>query len=551
MAILITHGYLLTGTGSNLYVNNLVRELVKKGEDVVLVCQDFDPSAIDFVNEWFDFDECNSTAVLKSRKETAFPGRCWCYRPNLNRFLPVYVYDHYEGFEVKEFNNCSDAEVKRYVDQNVAAMSFILDKHEVEVVNTNHLVMFPYIAKLLKINFTFKFVITVHGSALNFTVKKDKRFEQFAIESLKVADEIVVDSLHADEELKEFLDEVGLGQFKQRIEIIPAGVDVNSFGLPVKSKDLMIEDFKSAIKEAAQVSKGRSIAQNQAVKDYGFSLNEIEGKVEQLRQSYDYRGIDQGITSEIDRLNIGQSDNVFFVGKYLWTKGIYLMLCAIPEILRKNPRTNFIIAGFGPFREPAEVILNALAEGKVEELKKLVASSKLFALEGHGNDGGELPLLGSILEAHGDQMKRDVDSIDFDIRERVLFTGILNHAQLVHLLPAMDVLIAPSVFPEAFGMVAIEAASCGVFPVVTYQSAFREIADHIKDLVGDLFETRDVTLDPAASINIAYNVLAFIDHKKTWEADDLVTFKQSLRRLVVENFSWEGIAGKYLVNYRK
>lgn len=31
MNILITHGYLLTGTGSNLYVNNVAREMCKAG----------------------------------------------------------------------------------------------------------------------------------------------------------------------------------------------------------------------------------------------------------------------------------------------------------------------------------------------------------------------------------------------------------------------------------------------------------------------------------------------------------------------------------------
>ena len=58
-------------------------------------------------------------------------------------------------------------------------------------------------------------------------------------------------------------------------------------------------------------------------------------------------------------------------------------------------------------------------------------------------------------------------------------------------------------------------------------------------------------LDAHASINIAYNVLAFIDQRSEWQEKDLATFKASLRRLVVENFSWEGIAGKYLENYRR
>lgn len=51
MHILVTHGYLLTGTGSNLYVRNLVREFCKAGHDVYLMCQETYPEQIDYVQE--------------------------------------------------------------------------------------------------------------------------------------------------------------------------------------------------------------------------------------------------------------------------------------------------------------------------------------------------------------------------------------------------------------------------------------------------------------------------------------------------------------------
>ena len=42
---------------------------------------------------------------------------------------------------------------------------------------------------------------------------------------------------------------------------------------------------------------------------------------------------------------------------------------------------------------------------------------------------------------------------------RTLFTGPLEHRHLRHLLPLADVTVVPSIFPEAFGMVAAEAAA--------------------------------------------------------------------------------------------
>jgi glycosyltransferase involved in cell wall biosynthesis len=57
-----------------------------------------------------------------------------------------------------------------------------------------------------------------------------------------------------------------------------------------------------------------------------------------------------------------------------------------------------------------------------------------------------------------------------------LFTGALEHRHLVHLLPLCDVAVVPSIFPEAFGMVAAEAAAAGLPPVVADHSGLAEIA---------------------------------------------------------------------------
>ena len=45
------------------------------------------------------------------------------------------------------------------------------------------------------------------------------------------------------------------------------------------------------------------------------------------------------------------------------------------------------------------------------------------------------------------------------------FTGRLEHDDLPDLLPACEAQVMPSTFPEAFGMVAAEAAACGALPL--------------------------------------------------------------------------------------
>ena len=53
-----------------------------------------------------------------------------------------------------------------------------------------------------------------------------------------------------------------------------------------------------------------------------------------------------------------------------------------------------------------------------------------------------------------------------------------------HLLPLCDVAVVPSIFPEAFGMVAAEAAAAGVLPVVSAHSGLAEVAAGIGEEVG-------------------------------------------------------------------
>ena len=72
-----------------------------------------------------------------------------------------------------------------------------------------------------------------------------------------------------------------------------------------------------------------------------------------------------------------------------------------------------------------------------------------------------------------------------------LFTGALEHRHLVHLLPLADVAVVPSIFPEAFGMVAAEAASAGTPPLVARHSGLQEIAEGLE--AGYPPEHRDLT----------------------------------------------------------
>ena len=54
--------------------------------------------------------------------------------------------------------------------------------------------------------------------------------------------------------------------------------------------------------------------------------------------------------------------------------------------------------------------------------------------------------------------------------------GRLEHDEVAELLPRAEALVMPSTFPEAFGMVAVEAAACGALPVSAGHSGMLEVS---------------------------------------------------------------------------
>src|ERR671933_1807700 len=134
----MTHGYMLSGTGSNIYVQNPCRGLVKMGHDVHLLCQESDPLSYDFVNQHYRASEAGVEKLKE--KASPYPGFCAIYQPEIGEFLPVYVYDDYPGWRVKTFLDLTDEEFENYVAKNVAAVQAVLKHSGATGTVTNHAV---------------------------------------------------------------------------------------------------------------------------------------------------------------------------------------------------------------------------------------------------------------------------------------------------------------------------------------------------------------------------------------------------------------------------
>jgi glycosyltransferase involved in cell wall biosynthesis len=123
----------------------------------------------------------------------------------------------------------------------------------------------------------------------------------------------------------------------------------------------------------------------------------------------------------------------------------------------------------------------------------------------------------------------------------VLFTGPLEHRHLVHLLALADAAVVPSIFPEAFGMVAAEAAAAGCPPIVANHSGLAEIARGLEeDYPPGLGGLASFPNGDAAALRARLEeVLGLGDEERA-------SLRAAARSAAVERWSWTSVAGRIL-----
>ena len=120
-----------------------------------------------------------------------------------------------------------------------------------------------------------------------------------------------------------------------------------------------------------------------------------------------------------------------------------------------------------------------------------------------------------------------------------MFTGRLDHEELAEVLPACSALVVPSTFPEAFGMVAVEAGACGALPISAAHSGLAEVS---RELAGD------VPPEAAAWLSFPVDdgaVQALGERLVAWLGADSALQDRTRTALVAavrERWSWQGVA---------
>jgi glycosyltransferase involved in cell wall biosynthesis len=411
--ILLWHGYLLGGTGSNVYTRALAREWSRVGHDVVVICQEPHPE---------DYDLAGARVV----------------RPNVGGVLPVFVLDRYEGLEPKLLQDCTRAELDRYVALNATA---ICAQMPVDLVFANHVLLGGAVGSASRLPFAVK----AHGSELEYSMRGNPELETWGREVLAGARAVFVGSGH----IRTVLDEV-VGHVDRVFEV-PPGVDVDDFR--PQERDAALE---------ALLAEARADPPNPG---NGRERLPDEGNAERLAEFFS--------TDE---------PTVVYFGKLLYNKGVHVLLDALRELDARA-----VIVGFGDYRQELEQIAPA----------------------------------------------------------RVLFTGPLEHRHLVHLLPLADVTVVPSIFPEAFGMVAAEAAASGSPPLVARHSGLAEIAEGLEAEYPEQYRH----LSSFATGDVR-DLVAKLDALLSLPASTRAELGAAARRAAVQRWSWRSVASRLLEPFK-
>ena len=94
-------------------------------------------------------------------------------------------------------------------------------------------------------------------------------------------------------------------------------------------------------------------------------------------------------------------------------------------------------------------------------------------------------------------------------------------------------------------MVAIEALACGVLPIVSNQTGFKEIVDLTARTIDDFNRTPRVNIDEEMVFNIATNIIDRAQSNVSRRQDIM----RACRQLTLDHFSWDRVAARYVENF--
>jgi glycosyltransferase involved in cell wall biosynthesis len=440
--VLLWHGWLLEGSGSNVYAARVAEALRRAGHDVLLLCQDPAAERMAFVDATGRVD---ANGPLDVRETGARPtgGRCVVLRPDIGSLLPVFVVDEYEGFEVKRFVDLTDAELESYLDRNARALEAAAAWHCSEAVLAGHAVPGAVVAR--RALGGGRYMAKVHGSDIEYAARAQPRLAALTREGLDGARLVAGATRDVLARAAEFAPSI-----TSRSLVVAPGVEVERFRPRPRDEALTIAADMLERDPARERGRPASAEEQVLAAVRGGAVEALT----ELAGSYDQSAPDRDAPARLRALATRNLPLAGYLGKLIPQKGVDLFVQGMALL---PAEAGGLVIGFGASREHLEGMAVALDIGSPEALERLRAS---------------LPL-------HVDLSPGQVQATR-GLRGRLWFTGRLDHRYAPFALAALDVLVVPSVLKEAFGMVAAEGAACGALPLVARHSGLAEVAEALE-----------------------------------------------------------------------
>ena len=528
----ILHGYLLEGSGSNLWTRSVVRCLCQQGKTVHLICQETHPQHYDFVSEAFRY---NAGTVQRTFRQTVpFEGRCILHKPILGDTLPVYVWDHYDEFSrVVPMIDLSTLEIEDYLYRNVQAVEQIIHTHGLKVLHANHAVLMSVVAQRVAAATGTPFAVMPHGSAIEYAVKRDERFMEMSREALRAADRIFL----IGDEMRERVNAVygALPEIGEKLRQLHLGVDTALFTpIPRQQRE---QNIAALLEQVAEVPRGKAPAQSETLLNCLTADLKLEELMKAIRTSSEYKAKqpDTDLERKLRSIQWSTEKVLLFVGRIIRSKGIQSLLGALPLVLEKVPSARLVVVGHGPLREAMEVLLWALAEGNAGLVSRIVAWGEVL----EGGEGGRFEELSAFFQQLRDRGQLEsyfVAASRHLTPDRVIFTGYLTHKELRYLFPCCDVAVFPSAVVEAGPLVFLESLSSSCFPAGTYFGGMKVSIDRVEQHISPA-GAEYMKLSPRPD-----QTVADIAAKIPGALDVAERYRDPLRKIALADYDWKSVS---------
>ena len=532
--ICILHGYLLEGSGSNLWTRSVVESLCSEGHTVQLVCQEPHPDLYPCIAEAYRYHEDGRVETIFVR-DVPFTGRCIMHKPQLGDTLPVYVWDKYEEYpNVVPMVNLADAEIESYIEKNVRVVLRVVKERGVTAMHANHAVLMSVVAQRVSQGTGVPFAVMPHGSALEYAVKPDPRFKAYASSAFTDAGHVFVLGEEIRQRVATILPEVT--DLNEKFSVLPLGVHTAEFS-PVP-RERRREKMGRLWNALAPLKRGRAPGQLEEMLERVRNARDTDALREALTSiKYDMKTPDEDIEEKLQQVDWEHDAVLLYVGRLISAKGVQSGLAALPLILAEDPGVRLILVGHGPLREVMEAFVWALEHGDRALVERIVECGRV--LEGDPDGAGGSQALGKVKLFFRDLDERgELDAYFATAREhvradRVIFTGYLTHNELKFLFPCCNAGMFPSIVKEAGPLVFLESLASGCFPLGTYFGGMKASIDSI----AALFPTE---IAEAMKLNPLDTVADIVKNVSTALRFG-IRYKDVLSRTAQERYDWTSV----------